>query len=62
MSVFGLATCLLNRHNPDRNDVKWNGHDYIGECRHCGSPIIRISRRRWRKRALKEEVSDGTAG
>ncbi|MFO6446440.1 hypothetical protein ACLBKU_04780 [Erythrobacter sp. NE805] len=61
MSVFGLG-CLLNRHDPDRKQVRWNGYDYVGECRHCGAPIVRHSRRNWRKQEAKSEPTDGAAG
>ncbi|MFM7347925.1 MAG: hypothetical protein ACKO01_00365 [Erythrobacter sp.] len=53
MLVFGLVGCLLNRHDPDRREVVWNGHDYVGTCRHCGAPITRLSRRNWRKSTSK---------
>lgn len=62
MPVLGLVGCLLNRHDPDRREVKWNGHDYVGHCRHCHSPIIRVSRRKWRRNAPKGEARDGAAG
>ncbi len=62
MSIFGLATCVFNRHDPDRKEVKWNGHDYVGECRHCNVPIVRVSRRHWRKQVPKGQASDNAPG
>jgi len=54
MSVLGLAACLLDRHDPNRRDASWNGMTYIGECRHCGAAIERLSRRKWRKRSAED--------
>lgn len=62
MSVFGLAGCLLDRHDPLRKDVKWDGHDYVGVCRHCSSPITRVARRKWRKREVNTVAKDSAAG
>jgi hypothetical protein len=61
MSLFGLG-CLLNRHDPDRKEVKWNGHDYVGECRHCGASIVRVARRDWRKVVPKAGSRDSATG
>ncbi len=60
MSVFGLFGCMVNRHDPDRREVTWNGQDYVGECRHCGVAIARVSRRNWRRQ--KREAGDEIAG
>jgi hypothetical protein len=57
MSVFGLVGCMVNRHDPDRKAVKWNGHDFVGECRHCGVPIERKARRHWKKSIAGDEVA-----
>lgn len=59
MSLFGLG-CMVNRHDPDRKEVTWNGHDYVGECRHCGVTITRVSRRNWRRQ--KSEAGEEIAG
>lgn len=50
MSVLANLGCLLNFHQPRRRDVVWDGRSYIGVCRNCGTPIVRQSRRKWRKR------------
>lgn len=55
MSVFVNIGCLLNRHDPVRRDVMWDGRHYVGRCRHCGVPIMRYKRRIWRKRGEAEE-------
>lgn len=62
MSVFGLVGCMVNRHDPDRKAVRWNGHDYVGDCRHCGVPIERVARRKWKKRELKSAARNDLAG
>jgi hypothetical protein len=49
MSLFSPIMCALGWHEPKRRDVKWDGRNYRGECRHCGTEIIRISRKTWRK-------------
>jgi len=62
MSVFRLVGCLVNRHDPDRKAVRWNGHDYVGDCRHCGAPIARVARRHWRKRIAAPRARDEVSG
>lgn len=49
MTFLSSILCALGWHNPKRRDVKWDGRNYRGECRHCGTEIIRISRKNWRK-------------
>jgi hypothetical protein len=58
MSVLSAIACLLNQHDPVRRDVTWNGRTYVGQCRHCGTPIERHGRRNWRKRKATTEGSD----
>jgi hypothetical protein len=49
MNLMSSLMCRLGRHNPYRRNVTWDGHHYVGKCRHCGAPIERVSRRQWRK-------------
>jgi hypothetical protein len=42
---------MINRHQPLRRDVQWDGRQYVGKCRHCGKPIRRKGKRQWRKRS-----------
>jgi len=49
MSFLSPITCLLGRHDPLRRYVKWNGRAYVGECRHCRTPIERIAPKQWRE-------------
>ena len=49
MSVFSFVGCFANSHAPLRRDVSWDGRSFVGHCRHCGAPILRISHRNWRK-------------
>jgi hypothetical protein len=58
MSVFSNFACRLNQHEPIRRDVTWNGRKYVGECRHCGTPIERHGRRNWRKRKTTPKQTD----
>lgn len=48
MSFFSPIKCALGRHEPKRRDVTWDGRNYRGVCRHCGTEIIRISSKNWR--------------
>ncbi|OBV11002.1 hypothetical protein I603_1410 [Erythrobacter dokdonensis DSW-74] len=50
MSFISFIGCTTDRHEPLRRDVTWDGKRYVGACRHCGAPIVRIARRNWRKR------------
>ncbi len=62
MSLVSRLACLFNRHDPLRRDVKWDGVTYIGECRHCGTTIIRMSRRKWRKHIPADPEADSSVG
>jgi hypothetical protein len=55
MAVYSFVGCLINRHEPQRREVTWDGHAYVGNCRHCGVPIQRYGRRNWRKRKAASE-------
>ena len=50
MAFLSPITCLLGRHEPLRRYVKWNGRKYVGKCRHCRTPIERVSHKQWRER------------
>ncbi|NQX93431.1 MAG: hypothetical protein HRT64_00625 [Erythrobacter sp.] len=51
MSVLPpFINCMIGRHEPKRRYVRFDGRDYVGECRHCGKPIQRIAHREWRAR------------
>jgi len=60
MSVISKIGCLFNRHEPSRRDVTWDGRAYVGQCRHCGTPIRRHGKRNWRRR--KHIESESAAG
>ncbi|MFN3990331.1 MAG: hypothetical protein ACK4IS_08730 [Erythrobacter sp.] len=49
MSLFSTMMCALGRHYPRRREVEWDGKTYRGQCRHCGSEVVRVSRKTWRK-------------
>lgn len=42
-----IPLCVLNRHQPIRRDVVWDGLNYVGTCSFCGEAIRRKSRRKW---------------
>ena len=42
-----LALCFINRHQPDRKRVQWDGLHYQGICHRCHRPIIRLRRGTW---------------
>jgi hypothetical protein len=56
MSVFAWTACRLGRHVPDRRNVRWDGATYTGHCVHCGTPIHRLARNKWRA------IADDAAG
>lgn len=58
MSLFGSTLCAMNRHQPKRRDVRWDGACYVGECRRCGVPIERKSRKTWHKVLQFEAVDE----
>jgi hypothetical protein len=41
--------CVLNKHQPDRRNVGWDGKAYVGQCRRCSAPIKRLARKKWRR-------------
>lgn len=49
MSLFSSILCSLNRHDPLRRNVRWDGDHYRGQCRHCGTNVVRVARKTWRK-------------
>lgn len=48
MSVLSPALCLLGKHTPLRRRVQWDGHSYVGECRHCRKKIERVAHNNWK--------------
>ncbi len=53
MSFISFFGCTMDRHEPLRREVRWDGRRYAGHCRHCGEPIVRIAHRKWRKREAR---------
>ncbi len=45
LNPFG---CLINRHQPRRESVHWNGFHYVSHCKDCGKPILRKPKGGWR--------------
>jgi hypothetical protein len=45
--LLPMPLCLFNRHKPDRAKAKWNGVDFVANCRHCGTRIRRKEHRLW---------------
>jgi hypothetical protein len=54
MSFMSFIGCAMDKHQPLRRDVKWDGKHYVGHCRHCHDPIVRIAHHKWRKREETE--------
>jgi hypothetical protein len=50
MSFTTFIGCSMDRHAPLRRDVKWNGLQYVGHCRHCHESIARVAHHKRRKR------------
>jgi hypothetical protein len=48
MPHLARALCRFNRHTPDRENVRWDGHDFVGHCQHCGQAITRVAKGKWR--------------
>lgn len=44
---FHFPLCLFNRHRPISDRVDWDGANYVGQCRFCGTRIRRMSRGKW---------------
>ena len=42
-----LPLCMFNRHSPYRQFVKWDGLNFVGECKHCGEHIRRKEHKVW---------------
>lgn len=49
MSFISFVVCAMDRHQPVRREVTWDGKHYTGYCRHCGEPIVRIGHHKWRR-------------
>lgn len=57
MSFLSPISCMMGRHDPRRRDVEWDGRDFVGKCRHCGKPIVRVTHRTWREREAEGAAS-----
>ena len=42
--------CLLGWHRPIREQVRWDGMRFIGDCRDCRAAVRRIRAKAWRRR------------
>jgi hypothetical protein len=51
MSFISFFGCAMDRHAPLRREVSWDGRHYVGHCRYCQEPILRIAHHKWRKHA-----------
>ena len=51
-----LSLCFINRHQPDRKRVQWDGLHYQGTCHVCQRPIIRLRRGVWVKHAESSQL------
>jgi hypothetical protein len=51
-----IQLCWFNRHQPDRDDVEWDGYNYVSACRHCHVAIRRREKRRWERDWMKVGV------
>jgi hypothetical protein len=47
-SPMQLFRCTLGQHKPVREDVRWDGGNYVSSCRGCGKKIRRDSYRNWK--------------
>jgi hypothetical protein len=45
--MLPMPLCLFNRHKPNRARAKWDGVDFVGTCRHCGTHIRRKEHKHW---------------
>jgi len=59
---LSLPLCVFNRHDPYRQFVKWDGLNFVGECRHCGAQIRRKEHRVWHKDWIADSAADERAG
>lgn len=48
MGLWNRFSCALGLHVPKRRHVEWDGHSYVGQCRHCGIAVRRMGKGRWR--------------
>jgi len=46
---FQAVFCRFDRHDPDRDNVHWEGAHYAGICRACQAPIRRHAHRVWKR-------------
>lgn len=51
-----IPLCWFNRHEPARDNVEWDGYNYVSTCRHCRAAIRRREKHRWEKDWMKAEV------
>lgn len=49
--IWRLPFCLFNRHRPSPPSVRWNGANYLGQCRDCRQPIRKSGRGFWKRQA-----------
>lgn len=48
MRIFGVMTCSLSGHSPNRQQVrKTEKGVYLARCLHCGLPLRRLAREKW---------------
>lgn len=45
---YYLPLCWFNRHAPDRRQIRWDGYQYVSNCRYCGKRIFRQAPKTWR--------------
>jgi hypothetical protein len=60
MAYFWIFGCVINRHEPSRRTVEWDGLTYNGTCKHCGKPITREARHTWRAIVTQGEAPSGS--
>ncbi len=54
---FGRAFCFFGHHTLNRHKVRHNGSDFVGRCKHCATPMIRIGSKHW---IVSPELSEET--
>jgi len=57
MAFYSPLACMAGRHRPIRSKVKWDNRHYTGNCKHCGAPIIRLEKGKWREIKAEDEAS-----